>query len=54
MPGLDRTVLNAIDSGLAIARVCRDIRTDLILAPHFDAIFLKAAEDFSTKNQRTA
>jgi hypothetical protein len=45
MPGLDRTVLDMIDSTLAIARVRRDVRTDFILAPHFDAIFLKAADE---------
>jgi retron-type reverse transcriptase len=45
MPGLDRTVLDTIDSALAIARVRRDIRTDFILAPHFDAIFLKASDE---------
>jgi hypothetical protein len=45
MPGLDRTVVDTIDSALAIARVRRDIRTDFILAPHFDAIFLKAADE---------
>jgi hypothetical protein len=44
MPGLDRTVLDSVDSALAIARVRRDIRTDFILAPHFDGIFLKAAD----------
>ncbi len=45
MPGLDRTTLNKIDSALAIARVRRDIRTDFILPPHFDLIFLKAADE---------
>jgi retron-type reverse transcriptase len=45
MPGLDRTVLDSVDSAVAIARVRRDIRTDFILAPHFDAIFLKAADE---------
>jgi hypothetical protein len=45
MPGLDRTVLNKIDSAVAIARIRRDVRTDFILAPHFDAIFLKAADE---------
>lgn len=45
MPGLDRTVLGTIDSALSVARVRRDVRTDFILAPHFDAIFLKAADE---------
>src|SRR5688572_6282674 len=45
MPGLDRTVLDTLNSAVAIARVRRDIRTDFILAPHFDAIFLKAADE---------
>lgn len=45
MPGLDRTVLDSIDPDVAVARICRDIQTDLILAPHYNAIFLKAAEE---------
>ena len=45
MPGLDRSVLDKVDSDLAIARIRRDIRTDFILAPHFNAIFLKAADE---------
>jgi len=45
MPGLDRTVLKSIDPDVAVARICRDIHTDFILAPHYDAIFLRAAEE---------
>jgi hypothetical protein len=45
MPGLDRTILDSIDVDTAVARICRNVQSDFILAPHYNAIFLKAAEE---------
>lgn len=39
MPGLDRAVLDTADTTLLFRRIRTDSRTDLIVAPHFDAIF---------------
>ncbi len=44
MPGLDKSVLKFIVWELAIRRIRVDFQTDFILAPHFNAIFLKAAD----------
>src|SRR6185503_21123720 len=45
MAGLDRVFLDSIDANVAVARIRRDVRTDFILAPHYDAIFVKAADE---------
>jgi hypothetical protein len=39
MPGLDPAAINATDTQLLFRRIRSDSRTDLIVAPHFDAIF---------------
>lgn len=51
MPGLDRTVLDSVDADVAVARICRDIQSDFILAPHYNVIFLKAAEEIWTRTK---
>lgn len=45
MPGLDRKMLDAIDHATVIERVKLDIRSDFILAPHYNAIFLSAGDE---------
>ena len=45
MPGLDRRVIAQIDHEGVIAHVKADIRSDFILAPHYNAIFNKAGDD---------
>lgn len=45
MPGLDKAILDTIEKTSLIARVGLDIRNDFILAPHYNAIFLNAADD---------
>jgi len=42
MPGLDKKILDIIDSERVIDRIKIDIRTDFILAPHYNAIFINA------------
>jgi hypothetical protein len=39
MPGLDRSFIDAADADLLFRRIRNDSRTDLVAAPHFDAIF---------------
>ncbi len=39
MPGLDSSLINAIDYELAIGRIKTDVRTDFILAPHYSAVY---------------
>jgi hypothetical protein len=39
MPGLDRTVLDQIDPELALGRIKNDLPSDLILSPHYSAVF---------------
>jgi hypothetical protein len=51
MPGLDKTVLSAIDWQSVLQRVRRDTETDLIFAPHFKAIFAHAEEQLSEHAQ---
>jgi hypothetical protein len=45
MPGLDRTVLDSIDHNLVLRRVRRDVRSDFIFAPHYNSIFVYAADE---------
>lgn len=42
MPGLDRRIIARIDHESVIAHVKADIRSDFILAPHYNAIFNRA------------
>jgi len=39
MPGVDPEVLELIDPELTLGRICRDLRSDFILAPHYSSIF---------------
>jgi len=45
MPGLDKKILDVIDATKVIDRIKIDIRTDFILAPHYNAIFINAGEE---------
>ncbi len=45
MPGLDRTIIRQIHHESVIAHVKADIRSDFILAPHYNAIFNRAGDD---------
>lgn len=49
MPGLDKSFLDAIEPSSLLSRVGLDIRGNFILAPHFNAIFLNAADDLWDK-----
>lgn len=44
MLGLDRTALSQINPEMVLERIKTDIQTDLIYAPHFDAIFENAGD----------
>ncbi|MCT7375894.1 RNA-directed DNA polymerase [Chelativorans salis] len=45
MPGLDRRIIRRIDNESIIAHVKADIRSDFILAPHYNAIFNRSGDD---------
>ena len=45
MPGIDRKFLAQIDHKSVIAHVKADIRSDFILAPHYNAIFNRAGDE---------
>jgi hypothetical protein len=45
MPGLDKTIIDAIDENVVFRRIHRDLRSDFIHAPHFNLVFAKASED---------
>ncbi len=45
MPGLDRTIIAGIDHESVIAHVKADIRSDFILAPHYNSIFSQAGDE---------
>jgi len=45
MPGLDRKMIAQLDHEGIIAHVKADIRSDFILAPHYNVIFNKAGND---------
>lgn len=45
MPGLDRRVIAQVDHESVIAHVKADIRSDFILAPHYNVVFNRAGDD---------
>jgi len=45
MPGLDRSIVRKLNAERALARVRFDMKSDLILAPHYQAIFDEVGED---------
>lgn len=45
MPGLDKRIIAEIDHESVIAHVKADIRSDFILAPHYNAIFNRAGDE---------
>jgi hypothetical protein len=45
MPGLDRRIIEQINHVSVIAHVKADIRSDFVLAPHYNAVFSRAAGD---------
>lgn len=45
MPGLDNNVLSAFNKDLTIARIVNDLRSDFILSPHYNSIFLKSSDE---------
>lgn len=45
MPGLDRTIIAKINHESVIGHVKADIRSDFILAPHYNAIFSRAGDE---------
>jgi len=45
MPGLDRNILDTISHENVIDRVKLDLRTDFILAPHYNAVFVNTADE---------
>lgn len=45
MPGLDRRIIRQIDHESVIAHVKADIRSDFILAPHYNAVISQAGDD---------
>ncbi len=51
MAGLDNKVLDVIEAEKVIERIKIDLRSDFILAPHYNAIFLKAADEVWQKAQ---
>jgi hypothetical protein len=51
MPGLDRSVLDTIDFSIVINRIQVDVRSDFILAPHYNAIFVKAKDELAGRTQ---
>ncbi|MCK4515139.1 MAG: hypothetical protein KAU31_07770, partial [Spirochaetaceae bacterium] len=44
MPGLDSTLIDLIDFDTTIRRIQIDTKTDFILAPHYNAIYSRAAD----------
>jgi len=45
MPGLDRAYIEAIDPSEVINHVKADVRSDFVLAPHYNAVFNRASDD---------
>jgi retron-type reverse transcriptase len=45
MPGIDKNILDTIIPDHLISRVKRDLASDFILAPHYNAIFLKVGDE---------
>lgn len=44
MPGLDRTIIDQLDTQLALGRIQTDLRTDFIISPHYSAVFANAGQ----------
>ena len=49
MPGLDKSVLDTIDFNLAVDRIKTDIKSDFIIAPHYNAIFINSRDELTTR-----
>jgi hypothetical protein len=45
MPGLDRAVLDSVEPESVFRRICVDLRTDFIVAPHYFFIFENASAE---------
>jgi hypothetical protein len=45
MPGFDRKIIREIDHESVVAHVKADIRSDFILAPHYNAVISRAGDD---------
>lgn len=45
MPGLDRNIISEIDNADVVSHVKADIRSDFILAPHYNVIFNRAGDE---------
>jgi hypothetical protein len=45
MPGLDKRIIDQIDHNKVIAHVKTDIRSDFILAPHFNIVINRSGDD---------
>lgn len=45
MPGIDSKYLSQIDFDRAVRRIRADLRSDLILAPHYNVIFARASDE---------
>jgi hypothetical protein len=48
LPGLDKTSLDSFDFEFALKRIQNDVRSDFILAPHYNFIFLKSGNELSS------
>jgi hypothetical protein len=44
MPGIDPEVLDLINPELTLGRICRDLRSDFILSPHYASIFVHVGD----------
>lgn len=44
MPGIDPEVLELINPELTLGRICRDLRSDFILSPHYASIFVHVGD----------
>lgn len=45
MPGLDRILVDGADANLLLNRIRRDVRSDFILAPHLNSVYVHAADE---------
>jgi len=44
MPGIDPEVLELINPELSLGRICRDVRSDFIISPHYASIFANVGD----------
>lgn len=51
MPGLDKKILDQIQPEILLKRIQLDVRTDFILAPHYNAIYVKASNELWARSQ---